>query len=119
MKLAVVVLALAMTGCTTTLMDIEHSPPTLSAISGKNPQAYADCLVGKLSSSRKPPLVEPHHDGLRVIVASKFGSDPSAVVNVEARGSSGSSIKLYEHWQNSPVRPKDVLNAATLCISGQ
>lgn len=117
MKLAVVVLALAITGCTTTLMDIEHSPPTLSAISGKNPQAYADCVVGKLATSRKPPLVEPHHDGLRVIVAQKFGSDPAAVVNVEARGSSGSSIKLYEHWQNVPVRPKDVLNAATMCIS--
>ncbi|KGS11928.1 lipoprotein, partial [Pseudomonas coronafaciens] len=50
MKLAaVVVLALAMTGCAT-VNDIEHTLPTMSVMSGKNPQEYADCFAGKISS---------------------------------------------------------------------
>ncbi|EGH14359.1 putative lipoprotein, partial [Pseudomonas savastanoi pv. glycinea str. race 4] len=51
MKLAVVVLALAMTGCAT-VNDIEHTPPTMNVMSGKNPKEYADCFVGKIASSR-------------------------------------------------------------------
>lgn len=117
MKLAVVVLALAMTGCAT-LEDIEHSPPTLNVISGKTPQQYADCLIGKLGDSRKPPLIEAYHDGLRVIFDQKLSSAPGAVAMIESR-SNGSSIKLYEHMSNNPLRPKDVLNAATVCISGR
>ncbi|MGV8861862.1 MAG: hypothetical protein ACOH2T_11915 [Pseudomonas sp.] len=116
MKLAVVFLALAMTGCAT-LEEIEHTPPTMSVISGKSPHAYADCLVGKLADSRKPPLIEAHHDGLRVIIAQKFSSDPAAVVMIENR-SSGSSIKVYERIANMPLRPMDVQKAATACISG-
>jgi len=117
MKLAVVVLALAMTGCAT-LEDIEHSPPTMSVISGKSPHSYADCLVEKLADSRKPPLIEAHHEGLRVIIAQKFNSDPAAVVVIENR-SNGSSIKVYERLSNLPLRPKDVQHAATACISGE
>ncbi|WP_397453535.1 hypothetical protein [Pseudomonas sp. NA-150] len=117
MKLAVVVLALAMTGCAS-LQDIEHSPPTLSVISGKSPQAYADCMVARLANSRKPPVIEPHHGGLRMIVAQKLSSGPAAVVIIEERSNNGSSIKLYEQSYNNPLRSKDVQNAATVCISG-
>ncbi|MEB0040654.1 MULTISPECIES: hypothetical protein [unclassified Pseudomonas] len=117
MKIAVVVLTLAMTGCAT-VAEIERTPPTLSVISGKSPQSYADCLVHKLAGSRKPPLVEPHHDGLRMIISQNFNSDPAAVVLIESRSNNGSSIKLYEHLSNVPIRPKDVQNAATACISG-
>ncbi|MGV8917681.1 MAG: hypothetical protein ACOH2R_07760 [Pseudomonas sp.] len=117
MKLAVVVLALAMTGCAS-LQDIEHSPPTLSVISGKSPQRYVDCLAGKLADSRKPLKVEPHREGLRVIIAQKLSSGPAALVMVEERSNNGSSIKLYEQSFNNPLRPKDIQNAATECISG-
>ncbi|MDB6050768.1 MAG: lipoprotein [Pseudomonas sp.] len=117
MKLAVVVLALAMTGCAT-VADLEHTPPTLSVISGKSPQGYAECLTNKLAGSRKPPLVEPHHDGLRMIISQNLSKDPAAVVVIETRTNNGSSIKLYEHLSNVPIRPKDIQNAATACISG-
>jgi hypothetical protein len=116
MKLAVVILALAMTGCAT-LEEIEHTPPTMSVISGKTPKGYADCLLSKLARSRKPPTVETIHDGLRVIIAQKFNSDPAAVVMIENR-SNGSSIKVYERISNMPLRPMDVQAAATACISG-
>ncbi|AKF51125.1 hypothetical protein GE543_02505 [Pseudomonas sp. SZ57] len=117
MKLAaVVVLALAMTGCAT-VNDIEHTPPTMNVMSGKNPQEYADCFAGKISSSRKPPLIEPRHDGLRVIVAQKLSKSPAAVVDIESR-SGGSTIKVYERLSNVPIRFRDVQNAAEACISG-
>ncbi|AYL15678.1 hypothetical protein CVE34_23720 [Pseudomonas syringae pv. actinidiae] len=117
MKLAaVVVLALAMTGCAT-VDDIEHTLPTMSVMSGKKPQEYADCFIGKISSSRKPPLVEPRHDGLRVIVAQKLSKSPAAVVDIETR-SGGSTIKVYERLSNVPIRFRDVQNAADACISG-
>ncbi|AQL37853.1 hypothetical protein [Pseudomonas syringae] len=117
MKLAaVVVLALAMTGCAT-VDDIEHTLPTMSVMSGKKPQEYADCFISKISSSRKPPLVEPRHDGLRVIVAQKLSKSPAAVVDIETR-SGGSTIKVYERLSNVPIRFRDVQNAADACISG-
>ncbi|MET0126494.1 MAG: hypothetical protein ABW209_13405 [Pseudomonas caspiana] len=116
MKLAVVILALAMTGCAT-VADIEHTPATMNVMSGKSPKEYTECFVGKIADSRKPPLIEPHHDGLRVIVAQKFSNDPAAVLDVENR-SGGSSIKVYERLSNMPIRPKDVQHAATFCISG-
>lgn len=115
MKFAVVVLALAMTGCAT-VEEIEHTPATMSVMSGKSPKEYTDCFVGKIADSRKPPLVEPHHDGLRVIVAQKFSKDPAAILDVESR-SNGSSIKVYERIANVPIRPMDVQRAATACIS--
>ncbi len=92
MKLAVVILALAMTGCAT-VNDIEHTPATMSVISGKNPQEYADCFIEKISSSRSTPSVEPHREGLRLIVAQKMSKSPTAVIDVETR-SGGSSIKV-------------------------
>jgi hypothetical protein len=116
MKFAVVVLALAMTGCAT-VEEIEHTPATMSVMSGKSPKEYTDCFVGKIADSRKPPRVEPRHDGLRVIVAQKFSKDPAAILDVENR-SSGSSIKVYERIANVPIRPMDVQRAATACISG-
>lgn len=116
MKLAVVIMALAMTGCAT-VADIEHTPATMNVMSGKTPKEYTECFVGKIADSRKPPLIEPHHDGLRVIVAQKFSNDPAAILDVENR-SGGSSIKVYERLSNVPIRPKDVQRAATSCISG-
>ncbi|MBP0943240.1 hypothetical protein V2L05_25000 [Pseudomonas alliivorans] len=116
MKLAVVILALAMTGCAT-VSDIEHTPATMNVISGKNPQEYADCFMEKISSSRSKPSVEPHRDGLRLIVAQKMGKSPTAVIDVENR-SGGSAIKVYERLANVPIRFRDVQHAAEACISG-
>lgn len=118
MKLAVVILALAMTGCAT-VADIEHTPATMIVMSGKNPQEYAECFVGKIADSRKPPQIEAHKEGLRVIVPQKFtDSEPTAIVDIEKR-SSGSSIKLFESGGNNPLRPKDIQHAVTACISGE
>lgn len=116
MKLGVVILALAMTGCAT-VADIEHTPATMNVMSGKNPQEYAECFVKKIADSRKPPTIEPRHDGLRVIIAQKFSKDPAAILDIETR-SGGSTIKVYERLSNVPMRPKDVQHAATVCISG-
>ncbi|MBA1232229.1 hypothetical protein G7013_21510 [Pseudomonas viridiflava] len=117
MKLAaVVILALAMTGCAT-VSDIEHTPATMNMISGKTPQEYADCFMGKIGSSRSQPTVEPRHDGLRLIVAQKMSKSPTAIVDVENR-SGGSSIKVYERLANVPIRFRDVQHAAEACISG-
>jgi hypothetical protein len=109
-------LALAVGGCAS-VSDINESLPTMSVISGKKPQEYAQCLVEKLADSRGALQVEPHKDGVRVIVLQKFSSGPAAVFEIEDR-SSGSSIKLHERISNVPLRPWDVRNAATACISG-
>jgi hypothetical protein len=116
MKWAVWVLALAMSGCAT-VADIKQTPPTMVVISGKSPQDYATCVTEKLASSRGALQIEPHKDGMRVIVPQKFSSGPAAVFDIEDR-SSGSSIKLFERMSNVPMRPRDVRNAATECISG-
>ncbi|QHF03153.1 hypothetical protein N015_12315 [Pseudomonas asturiensis] len=116
MKLAVVILALAMTGCAT-VNDIEHTPATMNVISGKNPQEYADCFIEKISSSRAQPSVERRHDRLRLIVAQKLSKSPTAVLDIESR-SGGSSIKVYERLANVPIRFRDVQHAAEACISG-
>lgn len=116
MKWAVWVLALAMSGCAT-VSEIELTQPTMSVISGKKPQDYAKCVTDKLSGSRGALQVEPHKDGVRVIVPQKLSSGPAAVFEIEER-SGGSSIKLFESMSNVPLRPGDVRNAATECISG-
>jgi len=117
MKLAVVVLALAMTGCAS-VADIEHSPATMSVMSGKNTQEYAECFIARIGNSRTAPQIEPHKEGLRIIVPQKFSSGtPTAIVDVERR-SGGSSIKLFESGSNNPLRPKDIQHAVTACISG-
>jgi hypothetical protein len=116
MKWAVWVLALAMSGCAT-VSEIEQTQPTMSVISGKKPQDYARCVTDKLSGSRGALQVEPYKDGVRVIVPQKISSGPAAVFEIEER-SSGSSIKLFEAMSNVPLRPGDVRNAATECISG-
>lgn len=116
MKLAVVILALAMTGCAS-VEDIEHSPATLSVISGKKPNEYATCFIGKIGDSREPPLKEARNDGVRLIVAQKLSDAPAAIVDIEDR-SGGSSIKVHERLNNLPVRGGDVQRAAEACISG-
>ncbi|WP_223484186.1 hypothetical protein [Pseudomonas sp. A-RE-19] len=112
----VVPLALAVGGCAT-VADINESLPTMSVISGKKPHEYAQCLVEKLADSRGALQVEPQKEGMRVIVPQKFSSGPAAVFDIENR-SGGSSIKLHERISNVPLRPWDVRNAATACISG-
>lgn len=116
MKWAVWVLPLAMSGCAT-VSQIEQTPPTMSVISGKKPQDYAKCVTDRLSGSRGALQIEPHKDRVRVIVPQKLSSGPAAVFEIEER-SGGSSIKLFERMSNMPVRPRDVRNAATECISG-
>jgi hypothetical protein len=112
----VVPLSLAVGGCAT-VSDINASLPTMSVISGKKPHEYAQCLVEKLANSRGALQVEPQKEGVRVIVPQKFSSGPAAVFDIEDR-SGGSSIKLHERISNVPLRPWDVRNAATACISG-
>lgn len=109
-------MAIAMSGCAN-VSEINESLPTMSVISGKKPHEYAQCLTEKLASSRGALQVEPHKDGMRVIVPQKFSSGPAAVFDIEDR-STGSSIKLHERISNVPLRPMDVRNAATACISG-
>ncbi|MGJ7514526.1 hypothetical protein ACSFE6_09340 [Pseudomonas baetica] len=109
-------LALAISGCTS-VSDINESLPTMNVISGKKPHEYAQCLSEKLASSRGALQIEPQKDGVRVIVPQKLSSGPAAVFDIEER-SGGSSIKLHERISNVPLRPFDVRNAATACISG-
>ncbi|KAB0488535.1 hypothetical protein SAMN04490202_5707 [Pseudomonas reinekei] len=109
-------LVLALNGCAS-VEDINESLPTMSVISGKKPHEYAQCLSEKLASSRGALQVEPQKDGVRVIVPQKLSSGPAAVFDIEER-SGGSSIKLHERISNVPLRPRDVRNAATACISG-
>ena len=109
--------ALAISGCAS-VSEINETLPTMNVISGKKPIEYAQCLTEKLASSRGALQVEPQpKDGVRVIVPQKFSSGPAAVFDIEER-SSGSSIKLHERISNVPLRPMDVRNAATACISG-
>lgn len=116
MKWIVVALAATLGGCVS-VSELERSPETLSVISGKKPKAYAECVQKQLAETRGPLEVEPHHDGLRLVVPQKLGSGPAALVDINERGS-GSSIKLYERLNNFPLRLGDVKTAATRCISG-
>ncbi|KOY00864.1 hypothetical protein [Pseudomonas nunensis] len=118
MKWGVLVLplALAVSGCAN-VAEINETLPTMIVISGKKPQEYAQCLVEKLAPSRGALQLEPHKDGMRVIVPGKFSSGPAAVFDIEDR-SGGSGIKLHERMSNVPIRPKDIQRAATACISG-
>ncbi|MGF6091154.1 hypothetical protein [Pseudomonas sp. 18173] len=109
-------LAVLVSGCAN-VSEINATLPTMNVISGKKPHEYAQCLSEKLAKSRGALQIEPHKDGVRVIVPLKYSSGPSAVFDIEER-SGGSSIKLHESMSNVPVRPKDVQNAATECISG-
>lgn len=109
-------LALTMSGCAT-VSEIDQSLPTMNVISGKKPHEYAQCLSEKLAKSRGALQIEPQKDGVRVIVPQKLTSGPAAVFDIEQR-SGGSSIKLHERISNVPIRPKDVPDAATACISG-
>lgn len=103
-------------GCTS-VADIEQSPETMSVISGKKPQEYAECVIGQLKDSRKPSRIEPMHNGLRLVVPQKLSDGPAAVILIEER-SGGSAIKVHEHLNNLPMRFKDVGKAADACISG-
>jgi hypothetical protein len=118
MKWGVVIvpLALAMGGCAS-VSEINETLPTMNVISGKKPHEYAQCLADHLAQSRGALQMEPHKDGVRVIVPGKLSSGPAAVFDIEDR-SGGSSIKLHERMSNVPIRPRDVRNAATVCISG-
>jgi hypothetical protein len=107
---------LAVGGCAS-VSDINQTLPTMNVISGKKPLEYAQCLSEKLADSRGALQVEKQKDGVRVIVPQKLTSGPAAVFDIEQR-SGGSSIKLHERISNVPIRPFDVRDAATACISG-
>jgi hypothetical protein len=107
---------LAIGGCAS-VSDINQTLPTMNVISGKKPLEYAQCLGEKLADSRGALQVEKQKDGVRVIVPQKLSSGPAAVFDIEQR-SGGSSIKLHERISNVPIRPFDVRDAATACISG-
>jgi len=107
---------LATSGCAS-VSEINESLPTMNVISGKKPHEYAQCLSEKLADSRGALQIEPQKDGVRVIVPQKLSSGPAAVFDIEER-SGGSAIKLHERISNVPLRPWDVRNAATACISG-
>jgi len=107
---------LAMAGCAN-VSEINETLTTMSVISGKKPHEYAQCLAEKLADSRGALQVQPHKDGVQVIVPGKLSSGPAAVFDIEDR-SGGSSIKLHERMSNVPVRPRDVQKAANACISG-
>ena len=109
-------LFLAISGCAS-VAEISETLPTMNVISGKKPHEYAQCLSEKLASSRGALQIETHKEDVRVIVPQKFSSGPAAVFDIEHR-SGGSSIKLHERISNVPLRPMDVRNAATACISG-
>lgn len=113
---ACVPLILAMAGCAN-VSEINETLPTMSVISGKKPQEYAQCLTDKLADIRGALQVQPQKDGVRVIVPGKLSSGPAAVFDIEDRAG-GSSIKLHERMSNVPVRPHDVQKAANACISG-
>ena len=116
MKWAWLTAVVLLGGCAT-VTDIEKSPETMSVISGKKPHEYAQCLTEKLADSRGALQIQPQKEGVRVIVPGKLSSGPAAVFDIEDR-SGGSSIKLHERMSNVPVRPRDVRNAANVCISG-
>lgn len=107
---------LAMSGCAS-VEEINQTLPTMNVISGKDPHEYAQCLSEKLADSRGALQIEAQKDGVRVIVPQKLSSGPAAVFDIEDRAG-GSSIKLHERISNVPLRPRDVRNAATACISG-
>ena len=109
-------LVLAVGGCAS-VSEINETLPTMSVISGKKPHEYAQCLAEKLADSRGALQMQPHKDGVRVIVPGKFSTGAAAVFDIEDR-SGGSSIKLHERMSNVPVRPRDVQKAANACISG-
>ncbi|NBA97417.1 hypothetical protein [Pseudomonas sp. R5(2019)] len=116
MRWALLALAAALTGCAN-VSDLEQSHESMSVISGKEPDAYAKCLVDKLADSRDPSVIESQKDGVRVIVPQKLLSSPAALVDITER-SGGSSIKVRERMSNMPLRVGDVQAAATECISG-
>ena len=77
----------------------------------------SELVADKLASSRGSLQMEPHKNGVRLIVPGKLSALPAAVFDIDER-SSGSSIKLHESMSNVPVRPGDVQDAANACISG-
>ncbi len=92
MKWVVAGLAVTLGGCVS-VSELESSPETLNVISGKKPQEYATCVQQQLAETRGPLEIEPHHDGLRLVVPQKIGAGPAALVDINER-ESGSKIKM-------------------------
>lgn len=118
MKWMVAALFLALGGCVS-VSELEQSHETMDVMSGKTPREYADCIKSHLGKSRASLVEEARGEGLRLIVPQKYtaSSGPAAVLDISKRGS-GSSIKLHERLSNFPLRPGDVREATTQCISG-
>ncbi|MGE8410323.1 MAG: hypothetical protein ACN6QH_25200 [Pseudomonas sp.] len=116
MKWFVAALAVTLTGCAN-VAELESTPETLNAISGKSPEEYLLCVQQQLQDSRGPLQVTRDGEHIRVVIPQKLADAPAAVLKINER-SSGSSIKLHERLNNFPLRLSDVNNAATRCISG-
>ncbi|WP_407309189.1 hypothetical protein [Pseudomonas sp. nanlin1] len=117
MKAWWLVVGVLLSGCAS-VSDIAETPETMSVISGKSPKAFATCLVDELTESRGPSVIEPIHEGYRVIVPQKLSeTDPAALVDISER-SNGSTIKVHERLSNLPIRPTDIRDAVEKCISG-
>jgi len=118
MKWIVAGLALALGGCAS-VSELEQSHETMDVMSGKTPRQYAECVKAHLANERGPLQEEVRGEGLRLIVPQKLaaGAGPAALLDIDKKGE-GSSIKVHERLSNFPLRPGDVRQAATECISG-
>lgn len=115
MKWVVPLLAITLTGCAS-VKDLEQTPETLDVISGKSPEAYAQCVQERLQDSRGPLEIEKSGSDIRLIVPQKLSEKPAAVIDISER-SNGSAIKVHERLNNFPLRLSDVKDAASKCIS--
>lgn len=105
---------LLLAGCAS-VKDLEQSPPSMDVRSGKDVQAYTQCLVDRLAKSRAPATLAGTASEQRIIVPSKVSSIPAAVIYVDD-SSRGSHITLHERMANNPLRPSDVREAVKYCI---
>ncbi|MBA1242336.1 MULTISPECIES: hypothetical protein [Pseudomonas] len=117
MKVAGLLLAVLSLGGCATVAEIENTHETMDVMSGKDPQAFTECLARKLAATRGPATLVKNGSGYKVIVPRKLSSGPAAVVDVQER-SGGSTIKVHERLSNLPLRFKDVQASVTECISG-
>jgi len=98
-------------------LQISSRPPDLGGHFREKTAGICRLCGTQIVDYPPAPQIEPHKDGVQVIVPQKFSADPSAIFEIDER-SSGSSIKLYESMSNVPIRPGDVKKAGEDCISG-
>lgn len=119
-------LILAMAGCAN-VSEINETLPTMSVISGKKPQEYAQCLTDKLADSRGALQVQPQKDGVRVIVPVNFlqARQPCLISKIAPAAAASSCMSACPTCRfalamcrkpRTPVFPADRLaNISTRC----